>query len=112
MAKKPEQNLLDLIPHRLVEWEEISENKIDLILPKFKSRWLQNWIKRLGKSPVVRIHLDDFGSHVWQSCDGTNTVFDIGQKLKTTFGESVEPVYERLTAFIRLLCHHKHISLS
>lgn len=112
MAKKREPNLLDLIPRRVVAWEVTSEGNIDLIIPKFKYRGFQYLMNRLGKSPVVRIHLDDFGSHVWQCCDGSNTVFTIGHNLQTAFGERVEPVFDRLATFIRLLYHHKTIILS
>ncbi|MFC1569090.1 PqqD family protein [bacterium] len=112
MAKKPEANLLDLTPRRLVEWETSSENRTDLIVPKFKRSLFIKMIERLGKSPVVQIHLDDFGSHVWQYCDGKHTVYEIGQELRSKYGESVEPVFDRLSGFIRLLVHYKYITLS
>lgn len=112
MAKKPEANLLDLTPSRLVLWEINSENRIDLIVPKFKSTILQRLLKHLNKSPVVRIHLDDFGSYVWQCCDEKHTVYEIGKKLHRNFGESVEPVFNRLSGFIRILFHHQYITLS
>jgi len=112
MAKNPEANLLDLTPCRLVNWETASENQIDLIVPKFKSTRLKKWMKQLGKSTDVRIHLDEFGSFVWQYCDKKHTVYEIGIKLHDHFGESVEPVFDRLSGFIRLLMHHQYITLS
>jgi len=112
MAKKPEANLLDLVPVRQVDWELNSENLVDLIVPKSKNSWIVSLIERLGKSSVVQIHLDDFGSFIWQQCDEKHTVFEIGQELKSKFGESVEPVFDRLSAFIRLLVYHKYITLS
>lgn len=112
MAKKPEKNLLDLVPNRRVDWEINSDERIDLVVPKFKNAILSRWMKRLGKSTVVKIHLDDFGSYVWRCCDSSHTIHEIGNKLRDHFGESVEPVFERLAGFIRLLIHHRYITLS
>ena len=62
------------------------------------------------KTPEVsNIDLDEFGSFVWLSIDGKNTVFDIGGKVKEEFGEDVEPLYPRLIQFLNVLKEVKYI---
>ena len=57
----------------------------------------------------TRKHLDEFGSFVWLSIDGKNTVFDIGGKVKEEFGEEAEPLYPRLIQFLNVLKEVKYI---
>ena len=109
--KRDNVNLLDLIPHPCVEWETNSDDKIDLLVPKFRHVLIERWIKRLGKSTVFRIHLDEFGSYAWAQCDGRHTVFQIGNELKARYGSCIDPVFDRLSAFIRILIQNKLISL-
>ncbi len=56
------------------------------------------------------IYLDEFGSFVWNHCDGLQPIYQIAQSLYERFGEKVDPVYERLGAFMRLLAYQKLIS--
>ena len=109
--KRDNVNLLDLIPHPCVEWETNSDDKIDLLVPKFRHFLIERWIKRLGKSTVFRIHLDEFGSYAWVQCNGRQTVFQIGNELKARYGSRIDPVFDRLSAFIRILIQNKLISL-
>lgn len=110
MAKKRDSvNLLDLVPHPCVEWETNSHDKIDLLVPKFRHPLIRRWMKRLGKSNTIRIHLDEFGSYAWLKCDGRRTVYQIGNELKDRFGTRIDPVFDRLSAFIRLLIQNKLI---
>ncbi|MBN1780677.1 PqqD family protein [bacterium] len=111
MAKKPEPNLLDLIPVHHVEWQKNDSEQIDLIVPKFRHPLMQKWMKRLGKSPVLTVHLDLHGSYIWLCINGSDTVEEIAGHFQKQFGEEIEPVYDRLTAFIRILKLHKYIQL-
>lgn len=94
-------NLLDLIPVRLQEWEQTSDDQIIILMPKFTNRFLRTWLMPRLKHPYIRIKLDSYGSEVWRSCDGRTTVATIAQVLRQKFGEKIEPVYERLAVFIR-----------
>ncbi|MBN2029778.1 PqqD family protein [bacterium] len=67
-------------------------------------------VAKLGIPPQVHIHLDEFGSFVWNHCDGSQSVSEIAQKLRERFGDKVDPVYERLGGYIRLLAYHKLIT--
>ncbi|MCI5587086.1 MAG: PqqD family protein [Lachnospiraceae bacterium] len=60
--------------------------------------------RKLFKRPkITHIHLDDMGSFIWSYIDGKNTVYDIGKKVGEHFGESAEPLYERLVVYVRML---------
>lgn len=70
--------------------------KHDKLIERFAA-WLTN-------KPTIRdIKLDNLGTKVWQLIDGKNDIFKIGQLLQQEFGESCEPVYERLIVYIRYL---------
>ena len=96
-------NLLDLIPVHMVDSGINVDGTVFLRKPKVKSRFLKTVLKTMGMHTHFKIHLDEFGSHVWNECDGIRNVHQIGESLKTTFGEEIEPVYERLGLFIRTL---------
>jgi len=104
-----EPNLLDLIPVKTVEWEKNGDGTIFLKVPKVKSPFFQQVIAFLGKSPYYKVQLDEFGSHVWENCNGEYRVEQIAENLRQKFGEKVEPVYERLGAFVKVLASQKFI---
>lgn len=67
-------------------------------------------IKRILRKPKISyIHLDEIGSFVWKQMDGKRDVAEIGQKVKENFGESSEPLYERLMQFFGVLKNCKFI---
>lgn len=107
--KQQTQNLLDMVPVQTVEWVRKSDNTITLKKLKTRNRLMQFLIQRMGRSLEFKIHLDDYGSLVWENCDGSKTVHEIGERLKETHGEKIEPVYERLAAFMRILAAQKFI---
>lgn len=112
MAKtaRKEPNLLDLIPVQTAEWERKPDGTVFLKKPKVRNRFLYILIRRLGKGTHYKIHLDEFGSYVWERCDGHHRVEQICESLKQEFGEKVEPVYERLCAFVKILAYQKFIT--
>jgi hypothetical protein len=103
-------NLLDLVPVREVEWEKKKDGTVFLKYPKFSNRILTAVLKKTGVDPMARLHLDDIGSYVWQMCDGNRRVLDIAESMKKEFGNRIDPVYERLGAFVKLLTHHRCIT--
>ena len=109
-SKHKEINLLDCVPTRMLQWENDEDGTVIIKEPKFKSVPLQSLARRLGRSPYYKIHLDEFGSFVWEKCDGNSRVEQIGMGLKQKFGNKVEPVYERLAAFMRLLAYQRFIT--
>jgi hypothetical protein len=96
-------NLLDLIPVRNIEWEKGDKGLAVLLKPKYQSVFLQKHVLPRFKKPHYRIKLDDFGSFVWNACDGARTVKETGDMLRKEFGEEIEPLYERLSQFFHSL---------
>ena len=96
-------NLLSLTPIRTVEWKDDERNLVTLLKPKFQNPYLARFILPRLKKPFFKISLDDIGSFVWLNCDGRQTVKIIAEKLKQEFGESVEPLYERIGHFFQSL---------
>ena len=99
------KNLLLLIPIRNCEWLCKADNKelIRLLKPRFDTKIGSRVGNKLKLKPTYNINLDEYGTAVWRLCDGKLTVKEIGEILKTQFGESVEPLYLRLGEFLRIL---------
>jgi hypothetical protein len=98
-SKATIQNFWELKPTRLEKWETISENKVVVLVPKFRNLLLKKWfLPRLSKS-FVRVNLDEIGSTIWLHCDGATTVQTIAEELKKKFGDKIEPIEERLVKF-------------
>jgi len=105
------ENLLLFIPEHAREWEINQESQLVIIKkPKFENEFLKKHILSRMRRPYFRINLDAYGSFVWKNIDGHTTVYEIGSRLKTVFGESIEPVYERLAIFIQTLAQNKCIN--
>lgn len=101
MKKQPEPvNLFDLRPRKLVGWEPGENDLVVVLVPKFRNRFAIKWIMPRLRKPLVRVKLDKIGSFVWKHCDGNTTVAEIADRTKTKFGEEVEPVDERVSAFM------------
>jgi len=99
--KKGDINLLDLKPKRTVKWKR--GEKVTIIVPKARNIIGKHFCDALGIKPTYNIHLDEFGSAVWNLCDGKRTIKEIADELKLKFGKTVEPLYGRLAEFIRIL---------
>ena len=109
MEQKTEQNLLDLIPERMRDYETQETGLISIIQPKFQNKFFMKYLAPRLKKPFFKVHLDEFGSKVWELCDGTKSIEQIGQILYKNYGEQVEPVYERLGTFFQYLYRLKFI---
>ena len=108
MAKKEKENFLDYRPrpNRLFTTETNDEGHVEILM---ENRGFYNWLaqKLFRKPRFSHIELDDFGTFVWHQMDGDRTVFEIGQAVKSEFGEKAEPLYERLSKYIKIL-HDNH----
>lgn len=103
-------NFLDYVPgyNTRNTW---SENKARRIVVRvhntgFFNRVAQMFFKRPEYS---LIELDEFGSFVWRQMDGERNVYEIGVNVKEHFGMTAEPLYERLSQFIRILHRNAYI---
>jgi hypothetical protein len=101
--QKEPQNYLTLVPIRkITECNEVDE-KITLLVPKFKNAIFRNWFIPKSKSIHYKIHLDDLGSHVWLLINDTRTVQEICDLLQEYLVSKNKPstqVEERVTKFL------------
>jgi hypothetical protein len=93
-------NLLELIPERLVECNKTSDGLTHLVIPKFRGKRSGKFLTSKLKHPTWKIDLDDIGTFVWDQIDGITKVKTISEKMKSHFGDKVEPVYDRLNLFL------------
>ena len=103
-------NLLKFVPVRHIKY--ITDPETNLIVikkPKFTNRYLKKHLLPVLSNKDFSIKLDQYGSHVWNAIDGERDIQQIAEHLKKTYGESVEPVYERVGKFIVSLEKNKFI---
>ena len=107
MTEQKPNNLLDLVLERLVECERGEDGHAVLLIPKYRSGLLAKYLQPRLKRPYHRIHLDAFGTYVWDSMDGVKTVEAVAAGLKEAHGEEVEPVFERVGLFMNTLLRNR-----
>ncbi len=75
----------------------------------------ENWFTRIflpkPKHPAQIIRLDEFGSFVWELCDGNHTIRDIADRLVQKFGDSVKPVEERTVIFVQMMYKQEFVKM-
>lgn len=112
MKKKSKINYLDYIPVQKFEWYiDESTAKVVIKREKFDNKLLQKFFSPRLKKTYFEIKLDDFGTLVWTNCDGKKSILQISDILKDKFGEQVEPVYERVSMFIKRLEQERIVEL-
>ncbi len=98
------ENYLDRIPRHKDElnW---SADENSLVILEVENKGIFNKLAQilLKKPKASYIHLDELGSFIWQQIDGEKNVFYIGKAVKERFGDSAEPLYERLTQYFVIL---------
>ena len=102
--KKSKDNFLDYVPvisdkHK---WEADEEGNVTIFI---ENKGIFNWLaqKLLKKPKVSQLHLERFGSYIFPLIDGKTSIYEIGQKVKVHFGDEAEPLYPRLTEYIKML---------
>ena len=96
-------NLLDLTPVRRAAWRDV-DGRVVLERPPPSRGGLRGLGDRLSFAMAAkRIRLDDMGSCSWSCFDGETTVAEACSVLRERFGDSIEPVEERLGRFVRYL---------
>ena len=103
-------NFMDLIPRRMQRWKTDDEGIVTIFIPKFRNRYFGPWLTSFLKNPDFNLELDKIGSAVWCCCDGSSTVYEIAEKIKEAFGDSIEPLYDRLVPFVRQMIRGDLIS--
>ena len=96
-------NLLDLKPRRAVGWETAETGRVVVLMPRFTWGPLARYVMPRLRNPHVRVKLDAHGSFLWQQCDGETPVLAIAERMASAFGDELEPMLERVGAFLRRL---------
>lgn len=59
---------------------------------------------------ISHIHLDRYGSYLWQQIDGQKDVGQLADDMREHFGETAEPLYDRLIQYMQTLRNHRFVS--
>ncbi len=97
-------NYLDRKPlrHPDIAWKADENGKVTLEIEN--TGWANRIAQKLfGRPKVSFVHFDENGSFIWPLIDGNKNITEIGTEVKAHFGESCEPLYERLAQFFRVL---------
>lgn len=100
-----------MTPFRIYDYIEKPDGLIDVLVPKFRNKFLARIASRI-KDPYIKANLDEFGSETWRNLDGNNKVEAIADILTDKFGETVQPVNDRLTKFLTQLYTYGFISFN
>ena len=76
------------------------EVTVDMENRGFADRIAQRFFKR---PPVSHIKLEGMGSFIFLLIDGKRSVYDIGQLVRGKYGDDAEPLYERLSVYVKKL---------
>lgn len=96
-------NLLELIPVRNPKFEWRADEK-QLVTIYVENKGIANKAAQIffKKPKVSQIHLDEMGSLVWRSIDGSMTVLEMA--------EAVGTGYEQLAVYLKLLERQKFVT--
>ncbi len=113
MLKKTHKsnNFLHLIPKKnsKIYWVTTEQGFVQIIIPR--NGIFEKILRPFLKIPkVMRIDLDDMGTHIWNAIDDKRNIDEISKMLKEEFGHKAEPLYERLGKFIVILKNNKFIT--
>ena len=104
MSKNNENNYLDRIPCRPehIVWSKDEKSVVTL---EIENKGIFNYLaqKLLKKPKISYIHLDETGSFVWIIMDGKKSVAELAEDVKNKFGDSANPLYERLVKYFQIL---------
>ena len=108
MAKKKE-NYLDYVP--VISSRHSWSEEDGVVTVHMVHRGWNHWLaqKLFGRPRVSHIRLDEMGSFIYPLIDGKRNIGDIAALVKEEFGEEAEPLYERLTQYMKILRNNEFI---
>ena len=59
--------------------------------------------KFFGRPRTSYVTLEQFGSFLWKQMNGERSIYELAKRLKETFGDEAEPLYERLVPYMQML---------
>lgn len=109
-SKSGTVNYLSLTPITLISFEKGPEGHITLLIPRFTSMFWNKHLMKAAKKKFIHLNLDEYGSATWDLIDGKRTVGEICDLLVASYGESIQPVEDRVTKFITGLFQNKFLT--
>jgi hypothetical protein len=108
---KQSQNYLDFVPRRVetYKWEQDEEGNVTIFVEN-KGAFNRIAQKFFKKPEVSQIHLQGIGNYIWPLIDGRMSIYELGVKVKEHYGEEAEPLYERLSEYMRMLDEYGFIT--
>ncbi len=106
MLKRKEKknlNYLEMTPIRKYNHIEKENGLIDVLVPRFTSRFAVKYILPRMKNPYFKANLDEYGSYLWLSIDNKRKVYEIIKLMEEKFGETLQPITERALLFFTQL---------
>lgn len=110
MAKKEDKrNYLEFVPLHRPGLEYHTDSKGKVVLEKEWTGFYHRIAQKFFRRPrVSHIHLDAYGTFVWQAIDGRRSVFDISKELEQ-YDPNMEKGMARLIRFLEILHDHQFI---
>lgn len=106
-------NFLEMHPVRVHEHLIKSDGNVCLKIPRFRKRWLQNFIISGRRKKHFNVYFDELGSATWLAINGERTVREICDLLIDDLGGKLEPFDEaedRVTRFLSQLYDQRYIT--
>ena len=85
-------------------------DRVILLQPRFKWRWVQRIFAPRPEQRYVRIHLDALGTWVWRHLDGETPLGDLVADLERAFPDEPDAA-RRLLMFVRQLAGTRLITI-
>lgn len=101
---KNNNNYLDFV-YAIKEDLFWSLNEAGQVVVEMENKGFTNRIaQKFFKKPAVsHITLEGLGSFIFSSIDGKRSIYDIGLLVHDKFGDEAEPLYERLSTYMKRL---------
>ena len=113
MKKKKitDENFLLRIPLRKegLNWS-VDEKGIVTLEIENKGFYNRLFQKLLKKPKITYIHLDETGSFIWPLFSENKDIVALGKDVSEKFGDKAEPLYERLSEYIKRLAGYGFIT--
>jgi hypothetical protein len=103
------RRMLAMRPRRTLETWEVSKDtgRVVVTHPKAFGRLEGKLARALGAPKEIRRPLDEFGSLIWQLCDGNHTIEEIARAAEERFAERFEPAVPRTLRFVEILAQRR-----
>lgn len=107
---KRDNNYLDYV-YKINESLSWSHNEAGQVVVEMENKGFTNRIaqKFFNRPAVSHITLEGMGSFIFDSIDGKRSIYDIGLLVKEKYGEEAEPLFERLSVYMKRLDELKYI---